>query len=185
LSNSSTSGGIANTTIQGNYNTANITNNITIELREFGNENIDHILNNFQFLYDCFYARDVVKLIEYIYTDPVHPENHNVRLQNQRMKLMEKFLNKSWKTQDMDEMLQQLVDRGYSILRSHERNNADDIKEKLFDDDYEEGEESEFEREFDDMIRWLVKLGRDPASKDLKKSLYIIFRDLKKANTCK
>lgn len=175
--------GIANTTIQGNNNTANITNNITIELREFGNENIDHILSNFQFLYDCFYSRDIGKLIEYIYADPAHPENQNVRLQNQRMKLMEKFLNKSWKTQDMDDMLQQLVDRGYSILANHKRKNEDDIKERLFEDDYNEGEEEEFEREFNEMIRWLVKLGRDPAGKELKKSLYIIFRDLKKANT--
>lgn len=96
---------------------------------------------------------------------------------------MEKFLNKTWRTQDMDDMLQQLVDRGYTILRNHERNNADDIKERLFEDDYDEGEEAEFEREFDAMIRWLVKLGRDPASKELKKSLFIIFRDLKKANS--
>lgn len=177
--------GNSNINIQGNNNTASITNNITIELHDFGNENIDHILNNFQFLYDCFYARDIVRLIEYIYADPAHPENQNVRLQNQRLKLMEKFLNKSWRTQDMDEMLQQLVDRGYSILNKHKRDNEDDLKERLFDDDYDEGEELEFEREFDAMIRWLVKLGRDPASKDLKKSLYIVFKDLKKANSSK
>jgi hypothetical protein len=174
-----------NINIQGNNNTANITNNVTIQLREFGNENIDHILNNFQFMYDCFYARDIVRLIEYMYADPVHPENQNVRLQNQRLKLMEKFLNESWKTQDMDDMLQQLVNRGFGILSKHKRDNEDDLKERLFEDDYEEGEEIEFEREFDTMIRWLVKLGRDPASKDLKKSLYIIFKDLKKANSSK
>jgi hypothetical protein len=171
-----------NINIQGNNNTANITNNVTIQLREFGNENIDHILNNFQFMYDCFYARDIVRLIEYMYADPAHPENQNVRLQNQRHKLMEKFLNESWKTQDMDDMLQQLVNRGFGILSKHKRDNEDDLKDRLFEDDYEEGEEIEFEREFDTMIRWLVKLGKDPASKDLKKSLYIIFKDLKKAN---
>lgn len=145
-------------------NTNNIQNNITINIKSFGRENMQHILDNKQYLTAVCARKDIVDLIENIHFDKEYPENHNVRLRSLKNDLMETFVDGKWLITDKEDTLDQLIEKGYNVLDIHCRKNKEDIIE-------EEGEET-----YDDVRRWLRAVYDDKhVRKPIRKQLLLLF----------
>lgn len=142
-------------------NVLNATQNITINVRSFGQENIAHIKENKEFLTNCFLQKDIKTLLERIHCDEEHPENHNIKMKSLKRDMVETFIDGRWIVADTDETLDELVNKGYRILRYHCYKNKDDIKC-----------ECEDETEYDELYDWLesvysCKEVREPIKRQL------------------
>jgi hypothetical protein len=156
---------INNNTI--NNNTVN--NNIIIEKRSFNHENINHIINDHQFMHNCLYQNNVLQLIDAIYCDGEHPENHVVRMRNINRGIMEFYKDGTWTPCKQDDLLDQLLDRGYTILKTYFRKNKDDVKARVIEDD---GEDDQYIK----IIDWLDDNSHDiKHTKSVKQDIVILF----------
>lgn len=151
-----------------NNTTNNITNNIVIIKNKFGAENLKYIDESPQFLQTCLSNRDVALLIENIYCDKEHPENHTVRFRNVNQGIMEKYEGQEWTICDQDSLLTDLINRGYQILNVYARKHKDDVIENCCDDE---------EDDYYELMQWLQKdCYAAKELKNAKRNLIIIFR---------
>jgi hypothetical protein len=101
-------------------NETKINNNIMVN--NFGSENIDYItekvLNNIM----SYPKSSIPKLIKQIHFNPNHPENHNIRIKNKKLKYAEVKENNEWKLKHKRQVLDDLVDFGYITLEDHKEN---------------------------------------------------------------
>ena len=83
--------------------TNNITNNNNITINAFGDEKIDYITLKelIQFCNDKHFC--IPNLIESTHFHPDHPENHNVRLPNKKLKYCQIMRDNKWKTIPKDD----------------------------------------------------------------------------------
>ena len=152
-----------------NNNTQNVQNNITINIKSFGFENMKHIESDKQFLTHCLMQRDIKSLIESIHCDKEYPENHNVRIRNIKQDLMETYIDGKWIITDKEEALDELINKGYRVLKFHSHRNKTDIIDECDDDD-----------EYDDIMKWLESIYDDnKLRKPIKKQLLILFMNNK------
>lgn len=99
-----------------NSSTNNTTNNITnITINAFGYENDNYITK--KFLVEC--VKDVYNgvpnLIKKLHNDPNHPENHNIKITDRRLKEIKVMgENGEWLTRDRKETVEQRV---YDLAR--------------------------------------------------------------------
>lgn len=109
-------------------------NNITLNAFEF--ENLDHIKNNKLFLTRCLMYRNMTGLLEKVYCDSKHPENHNVKVPNKKQPYIQYYDGETWRYEQKDDVLDKMVNNGKNILDEHFVYNEDEIKQfvgKLFD----------------------------------------------------
>ena len=83
--------------------TNNITNNNNITINAFGDEKIDYITIKelIKLCNDKYFC--IPNLIENIHFHPDHPENHNVRLPNKKLKYCQIMRDNKWKTIPKDD----------------------------------------------------------------------------------
>lgn len=144
-------------------------NNLTIDRRSFGYENIDHLEKDKSFMTNCFLNKDVMGLIENIHFDTDHPENHNVRIKSTKKEFMETYVDGRWIVSDQEETLDELLLKGYRILNFFSYRNKNKIVEEC--DDVEE---------YHAMRDWLEELYNDnKLRKPLKRKLLILFMNNK------
>jgi hypothetical protein len=140
--------------------------NITINFRSFGQENINHIEQDKGFLTTCLLQRDIKTLIESIHCDKSYPENHNVRIKSIKYDLMETYIDGKWIVTDKEEALDELINKGYRVLRYHSHKNKKDILEEC-DDDL---------GEYDDVLNWLESIYENSKVRQpIKRQLLILF----------
>ena len=125
----------APSTINNTSNTI-IQNNIQINIKDFGRENISYIDKDD--LTEWFINKDIVSLIENIHCDKEHPENHNLRVKSQKRKQIETRINDKWIIKDEDDALTECVQNGYRILVKHPYNHKNEILEDNLDDNEDE-----------------------------------------------
>ena len=158
-----------------NIGQINTTNNIqqniiNVQLKDFGHENIKHIEENKAFLTNCLLQRDIKSLIEIIHCDKEYPENHTVRLKSLKYDLMETYVDGNWIITDKEETLDELVNKGYRVLRFHSHKNKKDILEECDDD----------ENEYEDIVSWLESIYEDnKIRKPIRRQLLILFMNNK------
>lgn len=146
------------------FNNNIITNN-NFYLRDFGQENISYLPN--EFLNRCFAQKDLVTLLENIHCDREHPENHNIRIRSQKRSQIEVRENNKWMVKDEDEALSDCIKNGYRVLVRHALNNKDDIIEAELDED---------ECEYHDIRNWLEDVyASNKEQKPIKRKLLLIF----------
>lgn len=94
-----------------------ITQNITI--KNFGEETLDHISE--QFLLSCIMREStgIRNLVEKIHFDQDVPENKNVRYKSTKRKIMEIVENNDWVAKDEKEVIRQMIRKASSILREY------------------------------------------------------------------
>jgi hypothetical protein len=158
---------IISTTINNTtHTTQNIQhNNIIINLKPFGSENMSHIEHDKQFLTSCLLQRDIKSLIESIHCDKDHPENHNVRIKSLKQDLMETNVDGKWIITDKEETLDELINKGYRVFRFHSHKNKIDILDECDDSD-----------EYEDIMNWLESIYEDnKMRKPIKRQLLILF----------
>jgi len=104
-----------NNTNNANTNTNShntITNNITINA--FGKENIEYLKNNpnyKQIMMNCMAEKEhgVMKLLEYIYFNPDHPENQNVKKSIKKDNFIKLYDGKKWNLSFVDKGLSTIL----------------------------------------------------------------------------
>ena len=143
-----------------------ITQNITINLVSFGQENIKHIEAMKEYLTDCFMSKDMVGIIEKTHFDNEYPQHQNIRLKSLKHGMMETYVNGKWIVTDKDETLDRLVDRGANILKFHVKRNKKDVI-----DECEEQEE-----DFEKLKEWIDFVQDDTELKQpVLKKLQLLF----------
>lgn len=146
-------------TIINNTNNNNVQVNIAI--RDFDrDENVEYIPK--RFIFNCFTNKTLIPLIEKIHFHPEHPENHNVRIKNVKMGLMEYFDQGEWKVGKKNDVLGHLANAGWRVL------------DKLYLDHREKLECRMDDRELDECLRWLKKVSEEDSrlNQELKSSLF-------------
>ena len=146
--------------------TQNINQSITYNITSFGSEDTKHILAASEFLTRCFMEKNLVEIIEKIHFDDKYPQNQNVRLKSLKHGMMETYVNGKWIVTDKDETLDQLVDKGATILKVHTRRNKDTI----IDECEEEGVDFDDLKEFIDFVQ-----NDDDFKKPVKKKMDVLF----------
>jgi hypothetical protein len=148
----------------------NIQNNITINLKSFGFENIAHLENDKEYMTQCLLNKDVMGLLENIHCDTDHPENQNVRIKSTKRELMETYVDGRWIVSDQEETLDELLNKGYRIMNFFSYKNKDHIVKEC-----EDGED-----EYHEMRDWLEELySNSKVRKPLKRKLLILFMNNK------
>ena len=144
-----------NKTVNNTQNTQNI---ININLRDFGDEITSHLSKDL--LHKWFANKQIAELIENLHFDVKCPENNNVRLKSTKKELVEIYQNGRWLVKDQDQILTELIQNGYRILRMHGYKNKSDIMD---------------EEEIDVVVKWLEKVYEDrKAQKPIKRDLIIL-----------
>jgi hypothetical protein len=150
-------------------NTVNIENqsiqqNFIFNVKNFGCENMDYLSHDF--LTSCLITNNIVPLIESIHFDSEHPENHNIKMKSLRYELMEQYVDGKWIVTDKEETLDELINKGYRVLKYHSRKN----KQLMIDNNDID------EDEYDDINEWLENLYEDKKTrKPVKRQLLLLF----------
>ena len=112
-----------------NSNNTNIeTQNINIIINAFGNENTDYIDD--KAILECIgrVYKSIPSLLEKIYFDPKHPENHNIKITNRKLPYASVMGdNQKWKTVDRKDAIDTMVNNSYNILDDKFKENKDKI----------------------------------------------------------
>lgn len=98
-------------------NTTIETQNITININAFGNENIDYLED--KTIHECIdrVYKSIPSLLEKIHFDPSHPENHNIKITNKKLPYACVMGNNhKWKTVDRKDAIETMVNNGYNLL---------------------------------------------------------------------
>lgn len=144
----------------------NIQNNIVVNLKDFYVDYVPHIEMDKEFLEMCLMTKDITKLIETIHCDKDHPEYHNVRLKSRKDSLMEVYADGKWIVTSSEETLDDLVKKGYRVLKRYSHKNKDQLMQRCEDD----GEE------YSDLMDWLEDIyDNKKANKPIKKKLLLLF----------
>ena len=102
--------------------------NKIININNFNQEKTDYI--DPEFIKNCLKDKNMIQLIEKIYFDPNHPENHNVRIKNMNKNLLEYYNNKKWIIATKDQVIKDMINSGYNVFKIYYENN-DEIDQWL------------------------------------------------------
>jgi hypothetical protein len=130
------------TNIQGNNNITNnnnitINQNIQIVIKNFGHEDITHVVKDKAFLDKCLQATlpGLVSVIEKIYYDKEKPENKTVMMKSVKRQTLMVREQDDWKVKPMCDVVPKMVIKGKDILSTHLETNRPEYPES--DDDFE------------------------------------------------
>lgn len=156
-------------TLPQTINNIQINQNININIKSFGCENLSYVEANRELLSQCFLNRDLKSLIENIHCDRQHPENHNVRIKSRKDELMETYIDGKWIVSDCEETLTDLIQKGYRIINLYSHSNKRDLISECDD-----------EEEYSEIRDWFESVFEDQRKqKPLKKQLMILFMNNK------
>ena len=127
-------------------------NCITFNINAFGSENMDYIDDKAILACIGRVYKSIPSLLEKIYFDPAHPENHNIKITNKKLPYASVMgNNQKWKTVDRKDAIETMVLNGYNLLDEKYSENKEKVapaKQQNF-----EGFQSKFEAEDKDMMR--------------------------------
>ena len=104
------------------------TQNITININAFGNENTDYIDDKAILACISKVYKSIPSLLEKIHFDPKHPENHNIKITNKKLPYASVMgNNQKWKTVDRKDAIDTMVNNSYNILDDKFKENKDKI----------------------------------------------------------
>ena len=138
-----------------NTNTNNIeTQNITININAFGNENTDYIDDKAILACIGRIYNSIPSLLEKIHFDPKHPENHNIKITNKKLPYASVMgNNQKWKTVDRKDAIEKMVLNGYNMLDEKYTENKDKISESK--QQHFKGFQAKFESEDKELMKQL------------------------------
>lgn len=130
----------------------NIGTQVNININAFGNENIDYLDDKSILACIDRVYRSIPSLLEKIYFDPKHPENHNIKITNKKLPYASVMgVNQKWKTVDRKDAIDTMVTNGYNLLDEKYAENKDKLppsKQQRF-----EGFQSRFETEDKEVMK--------------------------------
>jgi hypothetical protein len=128
-----------------NNNTQNNTQNIYITVNNFGKENIEYITDKeICRLISMAPSKTIPKIIQMIHFDPEHPENHNVKMTNKKLKYAQVFTDNGWVTTSRGKAVDDMIQTGYNVAAQKYSDNKDKIKSS------KQGQFENFQMRFED-----------------------------------
>ena len=106
-------------------------NSNNIIINNFGSENMNYVTEKMMKRLLKQGSKSIPKLIKHIHFNPNHPENHNVRINNKKLKFAEIRENNKWKYKHKKAVLDDLVDFGYVTLEEFKSNNESELDDLL------------------------------------------------------
>jgi hypothetical protein len=98
---------------QNNTQNTNTQNNITVNA--FINTDTSYIPQDL--IKSCLLTRNLTPLFEKMFCDPAHPENHNLKIKNQRHETLAIFDGLGWNAGEKNEITKQIINKfGFKIL---------------------------------------------------------------------
>lgn len=144
-------------------------NNNNITLNAFEYEKFDHIKSNKMFLTRCLMYKNMTGLLEKMYFDDTHPENHNVKVPNKKQPYIQYYDGDGWKYEQKDDVLDKMVTNGKNLLDEHFIYNEDEIKQFVG-------------KLFDQIVSWMEDIKRNKKTvQDLKEKAYLMLLSHKHA----
>jgi hypothetical protein len=129
INNNTTNNTTNNHTTNNVYNTidnSTTINNVTnIVVLDFGNEQLDYVMDDPEFIRSCIKNASrggFAKFVKHIHFHPAHKENHNVRLVSTKRNVSEVLRNQQWMRENTNAVLLEMM------LRNHNR------MDRAFDD---------------------------------------------------
>jgi hypothetical protein len=106
-------------------------NHQTIIINAYDKPNLEYLTPNF--LTQCVKRRDkgLCELLQHIHYHPEHTENHNVRISNKKLSLIETHDGERFQYQQKDKVLDELVREGFEILENHYLENEEEVQRAL------------------------------------------------------
>lgn len=117
--------------VKNSINNSKINSDNTIIVNNFGRENLNYLNNNMLKKILMKGTKSIPSLIKQIHFNPKHPENHNIRIKNKKLKYAEVRENDKWKYKHKQAVLDDLVDFGYITLEEFKENNENELDELL------------------------------------------------------
>ena len=114
-----------------NHVNTNVNTKFNIQVNNFGNENIDYITDKIYKKLLNHPLSAIPKMIEFIYFNPKHPENHNIRITNRNNKFAEIKRNNKWILKHKKEVIDDLTDNGFLTFEEYKDLNEDKLNQLL------------------------------------------------------
>lgn len=113
----------SNNTVTKDSNNVSTMNNLiqhTGHINSFLNETIDYLQNDTKFLLECLNNindKGLLTLLEKIFFDKDHPENHTVRIKSIKRDLFEILRDGKWDIVDKNMTLEEMIRKGCRVLQ--------------------------------------------------------------------
>ena len=154
--------GTGNTTNRNSHNNTHIENqnnnnqNVNIVVNSFGNENIEHLTDKIVCkLIQAGPFTCLPKIIERIHFDPEHPENHNIKVTNQKNNYAKIVKDNKWVTTNKKQAIDTMIQNGYGLLEEKYQDNKDTISE------FKQERFEDFQEKYCDQDKDLMKTIKD------------------------
>jgi hypothetical protein len=106
-------------------------NTINVTINDFGEENVSYITQ--EFIEHCFEAEinGVKTIMENIYFNDDHPENHNVRLMSLKNAIAEVYKDNKWIPKGLHDTIERMLLKSVVLLTSTVANTTEPTPSRL------------------------------------------------------
>jgi hypothetical protein len=148
--------GTGNTTNRNSHNNTHIETQNVIVVNSFGNENIEHLTDKIVCkLIQAGPFTCLPKIIERIHFDPEHPENHNIKVTNQKNNYAKIVKDNKWITTNKKQAIDTMIQNGYGLLEEKYQDNKESISE------FKQERFEDFQEKYADQDKDLMKTIKD------------------------
>ena len=111
--------------------TNNVNNNNIIIINNFGEENIDYLLKDNEFINKCIESpiNSIQRYLDAVHFNHEHPENKNIKLTNLQSPFMDCFKNGNWNKVEQKLLIPSIVHKSISIINKMIDENSDEWNE--------------------------------------------------------
>ena len=116
----------------------NITNNnFIIQINNYGEENMDYLRNDANFLQKCVECpmQSVQKYLDAVHFNKDHPENSNIKLTNLQSPFMDYFKNGNWSKIEQRVLIPKIIHKSVKVIHSLLGEEVDEDEESSSSDD--------------------------------------------------
>lgn len=116
----------------------NITNNnFIIQINNYGEENMDYLRNDANFLQKCVECpmQSIQKYLDAVHFNKDHPENSNIKLTNLQSPFMDYFKNGNWSKIEQRVLIPKIIHKSVKVIHSLLGEEVDEDEESSSSDD--------------------------------------------------
>tara|TARA_B110000858_G_scaffold8505_1_gene9084 strand:- start:11500 stop:12333 length:834 start_codon:yes stop_codon:yes gene_type:complete len=116
----------------------NITNNnFIIQINNYGEENMDYLRNDANFLQKCVECpiQSIQKYLDAVHFNKDHPENSNIKLTNLQSPFMDYFKNGNWSKIEQRVLIPKIIHKSVKVIHSLLGEEVDEHEESSSSDD--------------------------------------------------
>lgn len=150
-------GNITNNNSNSNNNNTHIETQNIILVNSFGNENTDYLTDQIitKLIKNNGPATCIPKIIESIHFDPEHPENHNIKVTNQKNNYAKVIKENKWVTVNKKRTIENMIETGYVLLEEKYQDNKDSVSE------FRQNRFRDFQDKYENQDKEMMKIIKD------------------------